>query len=84
VKFKMWIGNLDGDRQGLVVAASSRKAAAIVGTTRWDLENYWVLQPGLITEAKAKELGFEPGVLYTRFPGHPEWTEGRVSLEGDR
>ncbi len=40
-KLKCWIGNLDGLRQGIVVAASQKEAAKIVGTSMRDFAAYW-------------------------------------------
>ena len=73
-RMKMWIGNLDGDRAGLVIASSKERARQLVPTSRSDFENYWVLQPGV-----DESLEFE--VLYTRKLTHVgpplPWSQGR-------
>jgi hypothetical protein len=73
---KMWIGNLDGDRQGLVIASSKERARKIVGTSRNDFENYWALQANV-----GQGLAFE--VVYTRPLRHRNapWQQGRCRLE---
>lgn len=72
--WKMWIGNLDGTRQGLVVARSKELARKIVGASRNDFENYWVLQADV-------GPGFEVEVLYTRRgPDDAQWQQGRCPL----
>lgn len=58
-KLKMWIGNLDGSRQGLVIAPTKERARKIVGTSRSDFDGYWVLQPAI-------DASLDPDVLYTR------------------
>ena len=72
---KMWIGNLDGDRQGLVIAPSKERARKIVGTSRADFENHWVRQSGV-------NQGLEFEVLYTRVMGaaDDQWQQGRCQL----
>lgn len=69
---KMWIGNLDGDRQELVIASSKERARKIVGTSRSDFDSYWVLQAGV-------DQGLEFEVLYTRAMGRDGalWQQGR-------
>lgn len=72
---KMWIGNLDGIRESLVIAPSKERARKIVGTSRSDFENYWVLQPSI-------DQGLEFEVLYTRMMGLSGlsgslWQQGR-------
>lgn len=73
---KMWIGNLDGDRAGLVIASSKEHARKIVGTSRTDFESYWVVQPSV-----DESLEFE--VLYTRSHRQgdsPLWQQGRCTV----
>lgn len=72
---KMWLGNLDGSRQGLVIAPSKERARRIVGTSRKDFDDYWVVQPGV-----DQSLEFE--VLYTRSMARPSapWQQGRCPL----
>ena len=77
MKLKMWIGNLDGSRQGLVIAASKARARTIVGTSRGDFEDHWILQSGVDT-------ALEPEVLYTRVfaerTATMPWYRGRCPL----
>lgn len=70
---KMWIGNLDGDRSGLVIASSKERARWIVGTSRADFDSYWVLQPGV-------DQGLEFEVLYTRTDATSKWQQGRCQI----
>jgi hypothetical protein len=58
-KLKMWVGNLDGVRQGLVIAASKTRARAIIGTGSSDFEGHWTQQPAI-------DPTLETDVLYTR------------------
>jgi hypothetical protein len=67
---KMWIGNLDGDRQGLVIAPSKERARKIIGTSRSDFEDHWAVQPGVYH-------GLEFEVLYTRRGRSDLWQQGR-------
>lgn len=52
----MWIGNLDGTRQGLIIASSKKRAAEIANTSRIDFDNYWTLQPGVDQSLKSEVL----------------------------
>jgi hypothetical protein len=76
-RWKAWIGNLDGSRAGLVVTTSKERARRIIGTSRRDFENYWVLQVGV-----DETLEFER--LYTRPIQNRgealEWQLGRCPL----
>ena len=77
MKMKMWIGNLDGSRAGLVIAPSKERARTIVGTGRTDFDAYWKLQPHV-------DAALQPETLYTRpmRPGCPAaWQPGRCPLE---
>lgn len=58
-KLKMWTGNLDGTRQGLVITTSKTRARTIVGAGASDFEGYWTQQPTI-------DPTLEPDVLYTR------------------
>ncbi len=74
---KCWIGNLDGRRQGLIVATSQRAAAKAVGTGLTDFLSYWVLQ----TVCPKRDP--KPLTLYTRPYGslaYEEFSEGRCSV----
>ena len=75
-KRKMWIGNLDGDRRGLLIASSKERARQIVGTSRRDFDDYWVLQPSV-------DPGLEAEVLYTKpiEDNHGSWQQGRRRRE---
>ena len=75
MKLKMWTGNLDGRRQGLVIAPSKDRARAVVGGGRANFDSYWHLQP--------IDTSLEPETLYTRpiQPRSPaEWQRGRCPL----
>jgi hypothetical protein len=72
---KCYTGNLDGTREGLVVASNQKEAAKVAGTTLYDFRNYWGSEthPWPIASPKLR-------TLYTRkFGGGREWVEGRVS-----
>lgn len=73
MKLKMWIGNLDGSREGLVIAPTKVRARAILGTStsRTDFDAYWREHP--------VDPRLEPEVLYTRrFGANVEtWYRGR-------
>lgn len=58
MKLKMWTGNLDGRREGLVIATSKTRARQIIQTGRDDFKNYWTEKP--VDASLAAE------VLYTR------------------
>jgi hypothetical protein len=72
-KLKMWVGNLDGSREGLVIAATKVRAREILGarTSRTDFDAYWREHP--------VDPRLEPEVLYTRrFDARIEaWFRGR-------
>lgn len=87
---KMWIGNLDGERAGLVIASSKERARRIVGTSRADFDGFWVLQPTV-------DESLEVEKLYTRSmldgvsscSRHTAtvtgtWQQGRCPLPGRR
>ena len=74
VKLKMWVGNLDGSREGLVIAPTKVRAREILGTrttSRSDFDAYWRDHP--------VDPRLEPEVLYTRRFGAPmeSWFRGR-------
>lgn len=75
-KLKMWVGNLDGQREGLVIAPTKKRAREIIGarTSESDFNSYW--------REWAVDLRLEPEVLYTRpFGAHTEsWFRGRCAL----
>jgi hypothetical protein len=78
MKLKMWIGNLDGSRQGLVIAATKKRAVEVVGTGRTDFDAYW--------HERSVDPSLEPEVLYTRpfaeslRAGTAAWYRGRCPL----
>jgi hypothetical protein len=76
VKLKMWIGNLDGVRSGLIITTTKTRAMELIGTNRNDFESYWTLQPGI-------DKTLEPNVLYTRNYQHQnetQWQRGRYPV----
>ena len=73
LKLKMWTGNFDGSRQGLVIATSKQRASEVVGSGLTDFNRHWREQP--IDEA------LEPEMLYTRpFDSRGPWFRGRCAL----
>jgi hypothetical protein len=77
-KLKMWIGNFDGSRQGLVIASTKEKARQIIGTSRSDFDGHWTQQP-------AVDQTLEPEVFYTRalsrrYETPAPWYRGRCPL----
>jgi len=78
-KLKMWVGNFDGLRQGLVIATNKESARKIVGTGRTDFDGHWSEQP--------VDPTLEPEVFYTRTftrnggqSGSGPWQRGRCPL----
>lgn len=72
---KCYTGNLDGTREGLVVASNQKEAAKVAGTSLYDFRNYWGAEthPWPIASPKLR-------TLYTRkFGGGGEWEEGLLS-----
>lgn len=73
---KCFIGNLDGKRNGLILAKSKEEAMRHIPTGRVDFNNYWGA-----TECPSGT--FEPLTLYTR-PANPigaqPWVKGRCPL----
>lgn len=73
MKLKMWIGNLDGRREGLVIATTKKRAIEIVGGSRKNFDDYWRERP--------VDASLEPEVLYTRpFYTVRAWYRGRCPL----
>lgn len=59
-KLKCWVGNLDGEREGMIIATSKTAAQRAIPTGRADFDAYW-------TEIDLPPSGeYEPLVLYTR------------------
>ena len=77
-KLKMWIGNLDGSRQGLVIASTKELARKIINAGRTEFDGYWSEQPEI-------DPTLEIEVLYTRsiqrhLSGPVPWYRGRCPL----
>lgn len=69
---KWFIGNLDGDRQGLVIANSWKRAAEIAGTSVYDMQLYWH------RHTTNCPIGLERETLYVRpFARYAEWEKAR-------
>ena len=72
-KLKMWTGNLDGRRQGLVIASSKQRASEVVGSGLTDFNRHWREQP--------IDGSLDPEMLYTRpFDSRGPWFPGRCPL----
>lgn len=74
---KMWIGNFDGVRDGLVIAPSKERARKVVGGGRADFDGYWRLQDHV-------DGSLQPEVLYTRPIAkscRSAWQQGRCPIE---
>lgn len=71
----MWIGNLDGRREGLVIAPTKKRAIEVVGAGRTDFENHWVQKPSV-------DMTLSAETLYTRRFDDREsvWFAGRCPL----
>lgn len=74
----MWIGNLDGQRNGLVVASSKKRAREIVGVGHTEFDGYWAKQPGVDPELKPETLYTRPNTGSGR--GGERWIQGRCAL----
>ena len=73
-KMKMWIGNLDGVRRGLVISSSKERARKIVRASRAEFDGFWAEQPVV-------DKMLEPDTLYTRPNNRDQpWAEGRCAL----
>ena len=80
MKLKMWIGNYDGVRRGLIIAPTKKRALEVLqehgrcGRTHFD--DYWSLQADV-------DPALEPEVLYTtdnrNYP-MPPWVKGRCEI----
>jgi hypothetical protein len=80
MKTKLWIGNFDGRRQGLVIAATKKRAREIVGRSVTEFNSYWHEMP---LDRVASSAGLEAEVLYTRpFDAKDDvpWQKGRCPL----
>ena len=77
-RLRCYIGNLDGQRDGMVFAPNQRTAAAVVKCSIYHFSEYWVQQPNRpISDPK-------PLTLYTRNDYRSEWQEGICQLPGRR
>lgn len=78
-KLKMWIGNFDGRRQGLVIAPTKQRAIEVAGVGRTDFNAYW-------HEVSPIPTDLEPEVFYTRpfadslRDGKAVWRRGRCPV----
>jgi hypothetical protein len=74
MKLKMWVGNFDGAREGLVIAPTKKRAIEVTSRSGYDFNNYW-------TE-RFVDASLDPEVLYTRPYGKTDvaWQRGRCSL----
>lgn len=71
---KVYIGNLDGTRQGLVVAPSKKRACELTHQSLHHFNQYWS-----DASSRLSSSDFKPETLYTRlYSAGPAWTEGRV------
>lgn len=70
---KCFYGNLDGKRQGMVIASSQKQAAEIAGVSLHYFKGWW--SQGLFPENK--DVTYKPYVLYSK-PNHSSgvWVEG--------
>lgn len=75
VSLKCFVGNLDGQRQGLIVASSQSKAAAIAGCSIASFRDYWS------ASSKWPDQEIKHATLYSRpFNSAFDWAEGRCEL----
>lgn len=80
-KLKVWIGNLDGVRQGLVIATSKTRARKIINSSAANFKDYWREVP-----SEGYTFVFEPDTLYTcpirtyHAAGVVGWSKGRCKL----
>lgn len=79
MKLKCWTGNLDGQRNALVIASSQAKAAKVLGISTKSLRDYFGLRGDVPT-------GYEVETMYTQDnrefgPHHDTWTKGRCEIK---
>ena len=72
--YKMWIGNYDGDRQGLVISTSKVAARKVLRTGMREFNEYWVEQPSYEPTLEIDTLYTRP---MTRGGEFVKWTKGR-------
>jgi len=73
---KLWIGNYDGRREGLIYARSKTAAAKILGIGMHAFNNYWN-EPSRVVQVNGVS-DFDPETLYTR----PNHTYGSTFVKG--
>lgn len=75
---KCYAGNLDGQREGLIVTTSKKRAAEIARTSLHSFNQYWSQQP-------FPDQQITPHTLYTRpFMSRgnpPPWVAGRCEVK---
>ncbi len=72
---KCFQGNLDGQREGLVIASSQQQAASIANTSIHELRTYWV------TDGDWPDQEIKVNCLYTRpICSTAPWVEGVCKL----
>lgn len=79
----MWLGNLDGIRQGLIISSSKERARKLVRASRAEFDGYWVAQCEVDPDKKPDTLYTRPGMAsYTGDP--PPWIEGLCEMPRKR
>lgn len=74
----MWIGNLDGLRQGLVIATSKVKARQIIGRcSAHEFDSYWREQDDVDETLAPETLYTRP---FTTDRGKGMWFQGRCAV----
>ena len=63
---KSFVGNLDGQREGLVFATSKTAAARAAGLSLRHFNDYWAEGNVYLDYLNQPPTSFEPGTLYTR------------------
>lgn len=73
---KCYVGNYDGQRNGMVYATSKREAAQVAGCSVYHFERYWHIHHSLYAVANPKAMS-----LYTRKNDYYDaWHEGLCPL----
>lgn len=62
---KLWIGNYDGRREGLIYATTKTAAARVAGCSPARFRDYWSEATRVVEHAGGAQ-DFEPETLYTR------------------
>ncbi len=72
---KCFQGNLDGQREALVIASSQKSAANVANTSVHDLRTYWT------TDGDWPAQDMKPNCLYTKpICSSNPWVEGLCKL----